>query len=42
MELELATEKRLDDDLMHVIVEGLIGEGATRIHGFLTMEWENT
>ena len=28
MELELATEKRLDDDLMHVIVEGLIGEGA--------------
>ena len=28
MELELATQKRLDDDLLHVIVEGLIGEGA--------------
>ena len=28
MELELATMKRLDDDLLHVIVEGLIGEGA--------------
>ena len=28
MELELASEKRLEDDLLHVIVEGLIGEGA--------------
>jgi hypothetical protein len=28
MELELATQKRLDNDLLHVIVEGLIGEGA--------------
>ena len=28
MELELATQKRLDNDLLQVIVEGLIGEGA--------------
>ena len=28
MELELATKKNLDNDLLHVIVEGLIGEGA--------------
>ena len=28
MELELGTKNGLDDDLMHVIVEGLVGEGA--------------
>jgi hypothetical protein len=28
MELELANQKNLDNDLLHVIVEGLIGEGA--------------
>ena len=28
MSFELATEKRLDNDLLQVIVEGLIGEGA--------------
>jgi len=28
MELELATQSQLDDDLLHVIIEGLIGEGA--------------
>ena len=43
MELELATEKRLEDDLLHVIVEGLIGEGAALgIHGFPTMEWKDS
>ncbi len=28
MELKLATEKQLDEDLLHVIVEGLVGGGA--------------
>jgi hypothetical protein len=27
MELELANEKKLDDDLLHILVEGLVGEG---------------
>ena len=27
MELELANKKKLDDDLLHILVEGLVGEG---------------
>ena len=38
MELELATKKGLDNDLLQIIIEGLIGEGtAVEFMGFL--EW---
>ncbi|MDE0954314.1 MAG: hypothetical protein OR994_06535 [Candidatus Poseidoniales archaeon] len=40
MELDLANDKNLDNDLLHIIVEGLVGEGvAIEFMGFLN--WSN-